>query len=90
MAGVEAVELRSAAGSASRSVLRQLETPFVRVMLGTARVGFAGRVELDMRAEHVRDRPILHERDCPLGARAVGADVVDEQATRKEEIAGEQ
>ncbi len=36
------------------------------------------------------DRPLAHECDEPLRARAVRVDLVDHQATRQEKVPGEQ
>ena len=90
MLRIEAVEVGERGRQAQHVVLRQRERALVGMMLRAARKQLTRRVELDVRAENVTDRPLADERDEPLRARAVRVDLVDHQATRQQEVAGEQ
>ena len=89
VARVEAVEIRERRGQRFEISLAERQRTFVRMKGASARECFSVRREFDMRAEHVRHRLVLEEFDGALGTRAIVVDVVDEQAARQQEIAGE-
>ena len=88
MSRVEAVEAFKRGWQRRQVFSRQLEPVLIGMVVRSESVGLSGRVQFDVAAQDIGERPRLQKLDNPQGAFVVSRGIFNQQPARQQEISG--
>ena len=88
MSCVKAVEAFKRRWQRDQIFSRQLEPVFIGMVARSESVGLSGRVQFDVAAQDLGERPRLQKLDNPQGAFVVSRGIFNQQPGRHKEISG--